>query len=101
MPYLNVACKILQTFPRLYLRLTLLMASTLRHIGPCQSLHSKQSLSCIFGTQAKLQAHIPEYSHISSTTLKTYGKAHHYCPVHLGPSMYGMNMLGTGCGGLN
>ena len=47
------------------------------HIDPCQSLYSSQSLSCIGATQAKLQAHAPEYSHISSATLKTYGKAHH------------------------
>ena len=30
-----------------------------------------------FVTLAKLQAHIPEYFHISSATLKTYGTAHH------------------------
>ena len=49
----------------------------MRHIGPCQSLYSRQSLSCIVVTQAKLQAHTPEYSYISISTLKTYGKAHH------------------------
>ena len=49
----------------------------MRHIGPSQSLHSRQSLSNIFVTQAKLQAHIPEYVYISNATLKTYGKAHH------------------------
>ena len=74
----------------------------MRHIGPCQSLDSRQSLSCIVVTQAKLQAHTPEYSHISSATLKTYGKAYHLPSSSiLGPSMYGMNMLGTGLGGLN
>ena len=90
-PHLIVACRIPQTFPRLCLRLTLLLASTMRHIGPCQSLCSRQTLPCIFGVQAKLQAHTPEYSHMSSATLKTY----------FGTSMYGMNMLGTEWGGLN
>ena len=47
------------------------------HIGLCQSLHSRQSLSCIVVTQAMLQAYTPEYSHISSATLKTYSKANH------------------------
>ena len=46
------------------------------HIGPCQSLHSRQSLSCIVVTQTKLQAHTQEYPHISSATLKVYDKAH-------------------------
>ena len=47
------------------------------HIGPCQSLHSRQLLSCIVVAQAKLQAHTPEYSHISSATLKAFGEAYH------------------------
>ena len=43
------------------------------HIGPCQSLLSRQSLSFIDVTQTKLQVHTPEYSHISGAILKTYG----------------------------
>ena len=70
------ACKILQTFPRLCLRLTLVMASSRIHTGPCQSVHSKQSLFCIFVVQTKLQAHT--YFHISNGTLRISGKAHHY-----------------------
>ena len=46
-------------------------------IGPCQSLCSRQSLPCIVGAQAKLQACTLECFHTLSATLKTYGTAHH------------------------
>ena len=76
-PHLIGACKILQIFPRLCLRSTHLMASSRTHIGPCQNLLTRPSLSCISGTQVMLQAHIPKYFHISSAILKIYDKAHY------------------------
>ena len=76
-PHLHVACKTPHTFLRFYLDWALLKTNTMRHIGPCQSLCSRQSLSYIFVTQAKQQAQIPKYSYISRTTFKTFGKAHH------------------------
>ena len=47
-------------------------------------LQSRQSLSCIVVSQAKLQAHTPEYFPISRTTLQTIVKAVIYCPVQFG-----------------
>ena len=69
--------QILQIFPRLCLMLIHLMASSRTPIGPFQNLLTKQSLSCISGTQVMLQAHIPRYFPISSTILEIYDEAHH------------------------
>ena len=86
-------------FPQIVMRLTPLMARPRRHICPCQSLYCRQSLSCIFVAQAKLQAHIPKCFHISSANFKNlWYRLIINCPVHFRAFIvrhkHGWNWLG-------
>ena len=72
-----MACRISQTCAILYPSLNLLWASSMTHISPSQSPHSRLSLSCTFASLGGPQSHIQEYSHISISTLGIGNIAHH------------------------